>query len=226
MTYNLLKGKKGIIFGALDEKSIAWQIALKAYEEGAEFTLSNTPIGMRYGTIDELAKVCNTIVIPADATNVNDLEQVFIQPMKLLIVPSFIRAAGDVPFASLVCQHDAVFLHRLQYYSNIGGCAVRYHVRPFQPEPCAHGWQIQKVVVSCKIWHRVSCRPDVTLGGVERREANRVVERARGNLVITDKAWQNWKARKVGRCPSAGSQIIRREIPDCARTGGPLAPVK
>ena len=56
MAYNLLKGKKGIIFGALDEKSIAWQVAVKAFEEGAEFTLSNTPTAIRFGTIDELAK--------------------------------------------------------------------------------------------------------------------------------------------------------------------------
>ena len=77
MAYNLLKGKKGIIFGALDEKSIAWQTALKAYEEGAEFTLSNTPTAIRFGTVDELAKQCNTIVIPADATSVQDLENVF-----------------------------------------------------------------------------------------------------------------------------------------------------
>ena len=48
MSYNLLKGKKGIIFGALDEKSIAWKIAERAYEEGALFTLSNTPIALRF----------------------------------------------------------------------------------------------------------------------------------------------------------------------------------
>jgi enoyl-[acyl-carrier protein] reductase I len=77
MAYNLLKGKKGIIFGALDEKSIAWQTALKAYEEGAEFTLSNTPTAIRFGTIDELAGKCNALVIPADATSVADLENVF-----------------------------------------------------------------------------------------------------------------------------------------------------
>lgn len=66
--YNLLKGKKGIIFGALDEKSIAWKIAERAYEEGAIFTLTNTPASIRFGGIEDLAKKCNTIVIPADAT--------------------------------------------------------------------------------------------------------------------------------------------------------------
>lgn len=74
MTYNLLKGKKGIIFGALNDKSIAWKVAERAYEEGAEFLLTNTPVSIRLGEIDELAKKCNTEVIPADATNNEDLE--------------------------------------------------------------------------------------------------------------------------------------------------------
>ena len=50
--YNLLKGKKGIIFGALDSKSIAWHVAERCYEEGAEFTLSNTPVALRMGTLN------------------------------------------------------------------------------------------------------------------------------------------------------------------------------
>ena len=73
MAYNLLKGKKGIIFGALNEKSIAWKTAERAFEEGAEIILTNTPVAMRLGNIDELAKKCNAIIIPADATNVEDL---------------------------------------------------------------------------------------------------------------------------------------------------------
>ncbi len=74
MAYNLLKGKKGIIFGALNDKSIAWKVAEKAHEEGAEFLLTNTPVSMRFGEIDELAAKCNTEVIPADATSTKDLE--------------------------------------------------------------------------------------------------------------------------------------------------------
>jgi len=74
MSYNLLKGKKGIIFGALNDKSIAWKVAERAYEEGAEFLLTNTPVSMRFGEIDELAVKCNTEVIPADATSTKDLE--------------------------------------------------------------------------------------------------------------------------------------------------------
>jgi enoyl-[acyl-carrier protein] reductase I len=84
MTHNLLKGKKGIIFGALDNKSIAWKIAERAYDEGAEFTLSNTPVALRFGEIHELASNCNATVIPADATSLKDLENVFRQSMEIL----------------------------------------------------------------------------------------------------------------------------------------------
>ena len=67
MSHNLLKGKRGIIFGALDEQSIAWKVATKAYEEGATFTLSNAPVALRFGKINELAAQCKTTVISADA---------------------------------------------------------------------------------------------------------------------------------------------------------------
>lgn len=74
MSYNLLKGKKGLIFGALNENSIAWKVAERAVEEGAEIVLTNTAVSIRMGTIDELAAKCNATVIPADATSVADLE--------------------------------------------------------------------------------------------------------------------------------------------------------
>jgi len=82
MAYNLLKGKKGIIFGALNDKSIAWKVAERAYEEGAEFVLTNTPVSIRFGELDELAKKCNTIVVPADATNMDDITHLFEETMK------------------------------------------------------------------------------------------------------------------------------------------------
>jgi enoyl-[acyl-carrier protein] reductase I len=82
MAYNLLKGKKGIIFGALNEMSIAWKVAEKAYEEGAEFVLSNTPVASRFGSIEELGKKCKAHVILADATNVDDLETLVKQSME------------------------------------------------------------------------------------------------------------------------------------------------
>jgi len=84
MSYNLLKGKKGIIFGALDNKSIAWKVAEKAHEEGAVFTLSNTPIAIRFGEINVLSEKCNAPVIPADATSVPDMEKVIRESMEHL----------------------------------------------------------------------------------------------------------------------------------------------
>ena len=84
MAYNLLKGKKGIIFGALDPNSIAWKIAERAFEEGATFTLSNTPTALRFGQLNELAEKCHAEIIPADATNVDDLMNVFERSMDVL----------------------------------------------------------------------------------------------------------------------------------------------
>ena len=74
MSYNLLKGKRGIIFGALNEQSIAWKVAERAAEEGAQIVLTNTPVSIRLGAVNELAERLGTIVIPADATSVEDLE--------------------------------------------------------------------------------------------------------------------------------------------------------
>jgi enoyl-[acyl-carrier protein] reductase I len=84
MAYNLLAGKRGIITGALDENSIAWKVALRAKEEGAIFTLTNAPVAMRMGKINELAAHCNTEVIGADATVVEDIENLYKKSMELL----------------------------------------------------------------------------------------------------------------------------------------------
>ena len=77
MSYNLLKGKKGIIFGALDERSIAWKTALRCHEEGAQIVLSNAPVAMRMGEINKLAEAVNAPVIAADATSMDDLKKLF-----------------------------------------------------------------------------------------------------------------------------------------------------
>lgn len=84
MAYNLLKGKKGIISGALDEKSIAWKVALKAKEEGAEFVLTNAPIALRMGAINDLAAQCESEIIPADATSMEDLDNLFTKSQEIL----------------------------------------------------------------------------------------------------------------------------------------------
>lgn len=82
--YNLLKGKKGIIFGALNEHSIAWKVAERAHEEGAEFVLTNAPIALRMGALNELAEKTGSQVIAADATSMEDLENLVEKSMEIL----------------------------------------------------------------------------------------------------------------------------------------------
>ncbi len=77
MPYHLLEGKKGLIFGALNDKSIAWQIAVKAHEEGAKMVLTNTPVAIRMGSLNELAAKTQSLVVPSDATSLDDLENLF-----------------------------------------------------------------------------------------------------------------------------------------------------
>ena len=82
MAHNLLKGKKGIIFGALDEKSLAWRTALRCVEEGAEIVLTNAPIALRMGEINKLAETCKAPIIPADVTSTDDLKNLFTKSME------------------------------------------------------------------------------------------------------------------------------------------------
>lgn len=84
MAYNLLKGKKGIIFGALDENSIAWKTAERIHEEGGTFVLTNAPIALRMGQIDELARKTGSEVVPADATSEEDLENLVSKSVEIL----------------------------------------------------------------------------------------------------------------------------------------------
>jgi enoyl-[acyl-carrier protein] reductase I len=81
MNNGLLKGKKGIIFGALNEKSIAWQVALKAHKHGAELVLTNSPVALRMGTINELAQITSSKVIVADATSMVDIDKLISESM-------------------------------------------------------------------------------------------------------------------------------------------------
>src|SRR5205085_10973675 len=82
MSNNLLAGKKGIIFGALDEKSIAWKTALKCHEQGAQLVLTNAPVALRMGEINKLAEAVQAPVIGADVTNMDDLKKLFEEAQK------------------------------------------------------------------------------------------------------------------------------------------------
>lgn len=84
MAYNLLKGKKGIIFGALDENSIAWKTAERAHEEGGTFVLTNAPIAMRMGQINQLAEKTGSEIVPADATSMEDLDDLVAKSTEIL----------------------------------------------------------------------------------------------------------------------------------------------
>jgi enoyl-[acyl-carrier protein] reductase I len=84
MSHNILEGKRGIIFGALNDQSIAWKVAEKAHAEGAKFTLTNVPVAMRLGAINELSEKCNAPIFPADATSTEDLKNLFEQSMDQL----------------------------------------------------------------------------------------------------------------------------------------------
>ncbi|CAA9293074.1 MAG: Enoyl-[acyl-carrier-protein] reductase [NADH] [uncultured Cytophagales bacterium] len=84
MAYNLLQGKRGIITGALDQHSIAWKVAVRAKDEGASIVLTNAPIAMRMGEIKKLAEYCGAEIVPADATSVEEIENLYKKSMEIL----------------------------------------------------------------------------------------------------------------------------------------------
>lgn len=84
MANNLLQGKRGVVFGALDEKSIAWKVAERVVEEGAKITLTNAPVAMRFGEINKLGEKLHAEIIPADATSMDDLSNLFTKSQEAL----------------------------------------------------------------------------------------------------------------------------------------------
>ena len=84
MSNNLLKGKRGIIFGALDEQSIAWKVAQQCVAEGAIITLTNAPVALRFGELNTLGESLKSEIIPCDATNMEDLENLLTKSMEIL----------------------------------------------------------------------------------------------------------------------------------------------
>ncbi len=84
MSYNLLKGKRGIISGALDANSIAWKVAQRCHQEGASIVLTNAPIAMRMGEIKKLADETGSEIVPADATSMDDLVNLYTKSMEIM----------------------------------------------------------------------------------------------------------------------------------------------
>jgi enoyl-[acyl-carrier protein] reductase I len=96
--YGLLKGKKGIIFGALDDRSIAWRIALACKREGADFVLSNAPIALRLGALNALSEETGAPIFPCDVSNDDDVEKLMTQTKETLGSVDFIlHAIGMSP---------------------------------------------------------------------------------------------------------------------------------
>lgn len=84
MSNNLLKGKRGIIFGALDKESIAWKVAEQCVAQGAQITLTNAPVALRFGQLNELGEQLNAEIIPCDATKIDELEALVNKSMEIL----------------------------------------------------------------------------------------------------------------------------------------------
>ena len=78
----ILQGKTGVIFGALNDSSIAWAIAKAVYKDGGRFILSNAPVVQRFGTLDALADQTESRLVWADATNADDLGALYSEANK------------------------------------------------------------------------------------------------------------------------------------------------
>lgn len=127
MGNNLLAGKRGIIFGALNDMSIAWKVAERAVEEGAAITLSNTALAVRMGTVTELGKKLNAEIIPADATKVEDLEMVFAQSQEILggKIDFVLHSIGMSPNVRKKRAYDDLDYNLLQITLDIS--AISFH---------------------------------------------------------------------------------------------------
>jgi enoyl-[acyl-carrier protein] reductase I len=127
MAYNLLKGKKGIIFGALNEQSIAWKVAERAHEEGAQIVLTNAPIALRMGTIQELAEKTGAEVISADATSLEDLENLVKRSMEIFggKMDFMLHSIGMSPNVRKGIPYDA--LNYDYYHKTLDVSAFSFH---------------------------------------------------------------------------------------------------
>ncbi|TVQ06764.1 MAG: enoyl-ACP reductase [Balneolaceae bacterium] len=134
--YGLLKGKKGIIFGALDERSIAWRIALACKREGADFVLSNAPIALRLGTLNALSEETAATIIPCDVSSEDDVEAMMNEVKKELGGVDFIlHAIGMSPNIRKKLEYNdlnyswfkqtldisALSLHKILHYAETTG---------------------------------------------------------------------------------------------------------
>lgn len=134
--FGLLKGKKGLIFGALDDRSLAWRIAVACRREGAEFALSNAPVALRFGQLDSLAKETGSKIIPCDVTKEDEV-QVLMEEIKKEYgkIDFILHAIGMSPnirknrdykdlnytFMQQTLDVSAVSLHKILHYATESG---------------------------------------------------------------------------------------------------------
>lgn len=127
MSHNLLKGKRGIIFGAFNEQSLAWKIAEKAHEEGAIFVLSNTAVSIRLGTVKHLAEKCKSNLITADVTKIEDIEKLYNESLKLLggKIDFILHSIGMSPNVRKKLSYDD--LNYEYFHKTIDISAISFH---------------------------------------------------------------------------------------------------
>lgn len=127
MGYNLLKGKKGIVFGPLEESSIAWQVAEKVHEEGGEMVLSNAPVALRMGKIKELGEKTGSAVITADATSLEDIEKLYDEAVGKLggKIDFILHAVGMSP--NVRKQKDYTDLNYDYFQKTLDVSALSFH---------------------------------------------------------------------------------------------------
>ena len=127
MAYNLLRGKRGIIFGALNELSIAWKVAERVVAESAEIILTNTPVALRLGAVNSLAEKCGAVVIPADATSVEDLENLVDRSLEHFggKIDFVLHAVGMSPNIRKNIPYEEIDYHNMMKTMDIS--AISFH---------------------------------------------------------------------------------------------------
>ena len=142
MSYNLLKGKKGIIFGALNEHSIAWKVAERAVEEGAEIVLTNMAVSVRMGTINELGERLNAPIIAADATNLEDLENLFDETMKHFggKIDFILHSIGSSPNVRKGRKYDDLDYNFLQKTLDISALSFHKMIQVARKKDAINEW--------------------------------------------------------------------------------------
>jgi enoyl-[acyl-carrier protein] reductase I len=145
MAHHLLEGKKGIIFGALNNKSIAWKVAEKAHEEGAKIVLTNAPYALRLGEIDTLAQQTGSRVVAADATKIEDLELLLKEAQEILggKIDFILHSIGMSPNVRKKRSYDDLDYHYFQQTLDIS--ALSFHkllqtAKNWMPLPITDRW--------------------------------------------------------------------------------------